>query len=103
MRDEDIRVVRDLEPDIMEGEGYTGIFRKSDHGERYRMLKERLLHDSEVFIEKDDPNIMIDLIEVAYALSSLMGYPEEEMVRMRKIVKKERGGYNRGVIFEPEI
>jgi len=103
MRDEDIRVVRDLEPDIMEGEGYTGTFRKSDHDERFRMLKERLLHDAEVFIEKDDPNIMIDLIEVAYALSSLMGYPEEEMVRMRKIIKKERGGYNRGTVFEPEI
>jgi predicted house-cleaning noncanonical NTP pyrophosphatase (MazG superfamily) len=103
MRDEEVRVVRDFEPDLMDGEGYKGIFRKSDRNERFLMLKKRLLHDAEVFLEKDDPDVMLDLIEVAYALSALMGYQEEEMVRMRKAVKKDRGGYSRGFIYEPEV
>ncbi|MGI6472552.1 MAG: hypothetical protein ACOX1N_05780 [Candidatus Methanomethylophilaceae archaeon] len=102
MRDEDVRVVRDLEPDLMDGEGYEGIFRKSDRNERFDMLKKRLLRNAETFLEKDDPDVMIDLIEVAYALSALMGYPEEEMVRMRKIIKNDRGGYTRGFIYEPD-
>lgn len=103
MREEEVRVVRDGEPGIMEGEGYKGTFRKSDHKERFDMLKKRLLHDAEAFDKSDDPDIMLDLIEVAYALSGLMGYPEEEMVRMRKAVKKDRGSYSRGTIYEPEI
>lgn len=102
MREEDIRVVRDLDPGIMEGEGYLGTFHKSDHNERYELLTKRLMDDVEIFCRKNDPDVMIDLIEVAYALSSLMGYSEEEMIRMRKIVKKERGGYSRGTIFVPE-
>ncbi|MEA4977926.1 MAG: hypothetical protein VB016_05205 [Methanomassiliicoccaceae archaeon] len=102
MREEDVRVVRDNESGIMEGEGYRGVFRKSDHKERYELLKERLVHDTEVFCRKNDPDTLLDLIEVAYALSSLMGYPEEEMARMRKIVKSERGSYSRGTVYEPE-
>ncbi len=102
MREEDIRVVRDLDPGIMEGEGYLGTFCKSDHDERYDLLKARLLDDAEVFSRTNDPDVMIDLIEVAYALSSLMGYTEEEMIRMRKIIKKQRGSYSRGTIFVPE-
>ncbi|HKM13619.1 MAG TPA: hypothetical protein VJY42_01695 [Candidatus Methanomethylophilaceae archaeon] len=102
MREEDIRVVRDLDPGIMEGEGYAGTFHKSDHTERYDLLTRRLIDDVEVFARTNDPDVMLDLIEVAYALSSLMGYAEEEMVRMRKAVKKERGNYSRGTIFVPE-
>ncbi|MDN5357109.1 MAG: hypothetical protein PWR17_278 [Candidatus Methanomethylophilaceae archaeon] len=102
MREEDVRVVRDNESGIMEGEGYRGVFRKSDHKERYELLKERLVHDTDVFCRKNDPDTLLDLIEVAYALGSLMGYPEEEMARMRKIVKSERGSYSRGTVYEPE-
>lgn len=103
MRDEDARIVRDFEPDLMDCEGYKGTFRKSSRTERFEMLKKRLLHDAEVFSKEDDPDVMLDLIEVAYALSALMGYQEEEMVRMRKRVKKERGSYSGGFIFEPEV
>lgn len=102
MREEDIRVVRDLDPGIMEGEGYLGKFCKSDHDERYDLLTKRLLDDAEIFSRTNDPDVMIDLIEVAYALSSLLGYSEEEMIRMRKVIKKQRGSYSRGTIFVPE-
>ncbi len=102
MREEEIRIVRDDEPGIMEGEGCKGMFRKSDHKERFDMLKKRLMHDAETFNGNDDPDVMLDLIEVAYALSGLMGYPEEEMVRMRKAVKRDRGSYSRGIIYEPK-
>lgn len=97
------RVVRDGEPAIMEGEGYTGTFRKSDREERFALLKEKLKYDTALFCSKDDPDALVDLIEVAHALGILMGYPEEEIARIRRVLKNERGSYSRGTVYSPEV
>ncbi len=94
-------VVRDGEPVIMEGEGCTGTFRKSGREERFALLKERLKHDAELFCSKDDPDALVDLIEVAHALGVLMGYPEEEIAGIRRVLKNERGSYSRGTVYCP--
>lgn len=95
----DVKLVRDLIPDIAPGRW----FRTAGRQEMWDHLVRKLAEESgEVAGAKTlsgRVEEMADVLEVVYAMTDLMGVPRDELERVRRAKLDQRGGFTRRLVM----
>lgn len=94
------KLVRDRIPEIVEQNGEHAEIHIADHDEYTESLRDKLREEVEEFLRDNDESELADVLEVVRALSAAKGISFEELERIRKSKREERGGFDNRVILE---
>jgi predicted house-cleaning noncanonical NTP pyrophosphatase (MazG superfamily) len=94
------KLVRDKIPQVIEATGKKFDIRKADREEHYKLLEVKLEEEVKEFLEDKNLEELADIMEVLFGLAENMGYSESDLVQKRLEKKKERGGFEKGIILE---
>ncbi len=94
------KLVRDFIPDMIDLDGLECETRIVKKDELYTYLKKKLDEEVAEFYEADEVEELADIMEVLFAIAKLLGYTEDELVSTRRIKRKERGGFDEGIVLE---
>lgn len=93
------KLVRDLIPDIIRGNGQTPITRIADTIEYTTKLRDKLREEVEEFLQSGDLEELADILEVVTALAAPAGLSRDDLESLRASKAAERGAFTRGFIW----
>ena len=96
-----MKLIRDHIPEIIEADGKWCLTRRV-HGvdEHMVMLKEKIIEESQEFIENPCYEEAADMLEVIKAFCYLCDLEFERVERAAKLKREERGSFCRGIILQ---
>ncbi len=99
------KLVRDKIPQVIEEDGKKYDIKIASKEEHLELLEKKLHEEVAEFIEAKDTkgkNLeeLADVMEVLFSLAKNLGYSEEELMKKRAEKKKERGGFDEGIVLE---
>lgn len=94
------KLVRDKIPDIIRNSNRTPQTHISDKEEYWKELKNKLKEEVNEFLEEESTEELADISEVLNAIYEHKGISGEEVERIRKKKREERGGFEKGIIWE---
>lgn len=94
------KLVRDKIPAIIEGDGRKAVTRIAPEEEFLQKLGEKLLEESEEFLQSGKAEELADVLEAIYAICSLKKISLGQLEEIRKRKATERGGFSKGIILE---
>lgn len=94
------KLVRDNIPKIIIADGKSCEFNIASKEEHYDLLKEKLKEETEEFLEDENLEELADVLEVLFSLTNSLGYDESDLLEKRVEKKKERGGFNKGIVLK---
>ena len=94
------KLVRDKIPEIIVENGSECNCRILDEAEYATMLNAKLLEECNEWIADEDITEIADVLEVLYAIAELKGYSWEEVERVQRLKKDQRGGFTKRVYLE---
>ncbi len=93
------KLVRDKIPEIVEASGKKVNICIAGDAEYKTLLRRKLQEEVYEFLESNDPEELVDIIEVILSLSKTYGISLTELLRMVEKKKVERGGFERKIIL----
>jgi len=95
-----VKLVRDLIPQIIEGEGRECEWRRvSDPDEHLSKLSEKMREEVAEFVENPSYEEAADMLEVLLCLCSIYGLTFGSVERTAQAKRAERGGFDGGVVL----
>ena len=94
------KLVRDKIPQIIRSKGLQPITYVADVDEYGVRLRDKLAEEVDEFIASDDdPEELVDILEVLYALAENAGISREQLERLRAAKAVERGAFTGRIIW----
>jgi len=94
------KLVRDKIPEIIEASGKKFETRIVRNEEYTGFLEEKLQEEVAEYIEDKNLEELADVMEVLFGLAKNLGYSEEDLLNKRAEKKKERGGFEQGIVLK---
>ncbi|MDU2994661.1 MAG: nucleoside triphosphate pyrophosphohydrolase [Clostridium sp.] len=94
------KLVRDKIPEIIRTDGKECEIRVAQGKEKYELLEKKLMEEVNEFLEDKNLEELADVMEVLFGLAREIGYSEEDLLRKREEKKRERGGFEEGIILK---
>lgn len=94
------KLVRDKIPDIICRRGEVAICHVADSKEYQKMLDKKVLEEFREFRKNRSIDELADLAEVLRAIANQRDWSWEEVEKMRRAKKRQRGGYRKRIILE---
>ncbi len=94
------KLVRDKIPKIITQGGKTPITHTADNEEYWEKLKEKLLEETNEFIEEENNEELADIIEVINAICAHKSISISQIEKLRKQKSEERGGFKDKIILD---
>lgn len=93
------KLVRDKIPEIIEADGKKCEIEIASKQEHYNLLKQKLIEETEEFLEDENLDELADIMEVLFALAENLGYKEVELVNERQKKKESYGAFKEKVVL----
>jgi predicted house-cleaning noncanonical NTP pyrophosphatase (MazG superfamily) len=93
------KLVRDKIPNIIEADGKKCETRIAAKEELIELLEAKLREEAAEFSEAKNLEELADLMEVVFGMAKVLGYSEEDLLKMRRRKKEERGGFEEAIIL----
>lgn len=94
------KLVRDKIPEIIRSDGKNCDIEIVSKTKHYELLKQKLIEETEEFIEDENLEELADIMEVLFALAESLGYKEDDLLSRRDLKKYERGGFNKAIVLK---
>jgi predicted house-cleaning noncanonical NTP pyrophosphatase (MazG superfamily) len=94
------KLVRDNIPDMIDLDGKLCETHVVKGTELYDMLKMKLDEEIAEFKKENSLEELADIMEVTYALAKVLGYTEDNLVTARKAKRREKGGFDAGIVLD---
>lgn len=98
------KLVRDLIPDIIKFSGVKCEYYNATSDEMKQLLVNKLAEESNELLKADFNGEealeeLADVMEVLYGMARYMGYTERDLNNLRNDKKRQRGGFETGVVL----
>ena len=98
------KLVRDLIPDLIKFNGKQCEYYNATSDEMKQLLVNKLAEESNELLEADFNGEealeeLADVMEVLYGMARYMGYTERDLNNLRNDKKRQRGGFETGVVL----
>ncbi len=93
------KLVRDKIPEIIEADGKKYEIEIASKEEYFELLKQKLIEETEEFMEDENLEELADIMEVLFALAEILEYKEEDLFKKRQDKKEKRGGFKKRIIL----
>ena len=93
------KLVRDKIPFIIKKNGHQAIIRTADIHEYWVRLLEKLEEETEEFVHDEDIEELADILEVIDAICKFKGFSMEEILKIKKLKKKNSGGFDKKIVL----
>jgi predicted house-cleaning noncanonical NTP pyrophosphatase (MazG superfamily) len=94
------KLVRDKIPQIIRSKGLEPVIRVAEAEEYRTSLRAKLREEvEEFFASDDDPEELVDILEVLYALAEHGGTDRWQLEKLRAAKAFERGGFTDRIIW----
>lgn len=94
------KLVRDKIPEIIKKEGSVPVTHTASDDEYWKKLKEKLQEEVDEFIEHDNEEELVDILEVIYTLCDYKKFDKKQLEELRKNKAEERGGFKDKIILD---
>ncbi|HEY8889668.1 MAG TPA: nucleoside triphosphate pyrophosphohydrolase [Clostridium sp.] len=94
------KLVRDKIPEIIQATGKSFDVHYAKKEELLPLLETKLDEEAFEFLEAKNLEELADVMEVLFALASVLGYSEEDLINKRNAKREERGGFEKGIVLE---
>ena len=94
------KLVRDKIPGIIQADGKNCDIETVSKQDHYKLLKMKLIEETEEFLEDENLEELADIMEVIFSLANSLGYKEQDLIKKRKDKKNERGGFKEGIVLK---
>jgi len=94
------KLIRDKIPEIIIADGAKAITHIADAAEYKEKLKDKLLEETNEFIESEDISEIADIYEVIEALCKLYGFDKEVVAKIKQDKQDKRGGFSKKIILD---
>lgn len=94
------KLVRDNIPEKIRSMGLEPKIHIASDEEYNLKLKEKLLEEVNEYLKSPEIDELIDILEVAYSLTSFHGIVKEELEEAREKKLLEKGGYKKRIILD---
>ena len=94
------KLVRDKIPEIIKASGKECEIEIAPKEERYGLLENKLQEEVGEFLEDKNLEELADIMEVLFGLAHVLGYSEEDLLKMRDKKREERGGFKEGIVLK---
>lgn len=94
------KLVRDKIIEIIEAQGGTALYHTADDQEYLEKLKEKLIEEAAEFRDAETLEEMADVFEVITALLAQQNWSLDDVIRVQKKKREERGGFEKRIILE---
>lgn len=94
------KLVRDKIPEIIEEHGRTCSFRKAEDSEIKKLLLEKLIEETEEFLEKPSLEEAADIYEVFLSMLNNWNLDFQSVVNHAYYKREKNGSFSRRVILE---
>ena len=94
------KLVRDKIPEIIIQSGGCPKIRFADNEEFWQKLKERLIEETNEFVESENEEELADIYEVLDAIINFKRFDKSEINEIKNKKLKERGGFVKRIILE---
>lgn len=96
-----MKLVRDFIPQIIEESGRTCEWRKvKDRAEHIECLREKIIEETDEFVENSCVEEAADMLEVLFAFTFLHDIDFEEVLNAAREKAEKRGGFMQGIILK---
>ena len=98
------KLVRDLIPDLIKFSGKQCEYYNATSDEMKQLLISKLSEESKEFLETDFNGEqaleeLADIMEVLYGIAKYMNYTERDLNNMRNEKRRQKGGFETGVVL----
>ena len=98
------KLVRDLIPDLIKFNGKQCEYYNATSDEMKQLLISKLSEESKEFLETDFNGEqaleeLADIMEVLYGIAKYMNYTERDLNNMRNEKRRQKGGFETGVVL----
>ena len=93
------KLVRDKIPEIIESNKEIPETYTAEQEEYQEKLKEKLLEETQEFINEPNQEELADILEVIEAIHNTPEFNKEEVKQIRLKKKEERGGFEKRIIL----
>ena len=93
------KLIRDKIPEIIEADGKDYEVKKLEDDEYLKSLNTKLQEELDEYQESGEIEELADLLEIIYAILDHKDISREELERIRKEKKQERGGFSRKLLL----
>ena len=93
------KLIRDKIPEIIEADGKDYEVEKLEDDEYLKSLNTKLQEELDEYQESGEIEELADLLEIIYAILDYKDITREELERIRKEKKQERGGFSRKLLL----
>jgi predicted house-cleaning noncanonical NTP pyrophosphatase (MazG superfamily) len=94
------KLVRDKIPEYIKSRGGAATTHIADDAEYWQKLKEKLLEETNEFIEAETIEEMADILEVIDAIFICKKFDRQELENVKSKKAEERGRFNEKIILE---
>lgn len=94
------KLVRDKVPEIIRESGSECEITKATDAQYFKLLRLKLRDEMHEFIETENIEELADIMEVIFSLAKALGYTEEDLIKAREDKRKEKGGFDEGIILK---
>ena len=94
------KLVRDRIPQIIRDSGKSCQTRILDEEEYVKLLEKKLSEELSEYLEDKNREELADLLEVMMALAEAKGWGWEEIERLRREKKENRGGFSQRILLQ---
>ena len=97
------KLIRDKIPEIIIKSGKTPKIHISNNEEHWTRLKNKLLEEVNEFLDDESIEELADINEVLHAIYDYKKISKEEVEKVRKNKKNQRGGFKKRIILDEII
>ena len=94
------KAIRDKIPEIIAKSGHSCNFRVLSDNDFLVALEKKLNEEMMEFQGTHNPEELVDVLEVVYAIARLNGLSKEAIEQMRMKKNQERGGFEKNLFLE---
>jgi len=94
------KLIRDKIPEIIEKKGDVAVTHVASDEEYWKKLKEKLSEEVDEFLNEDNKEELVDVLEVIDAICYFKGLSKEELDVIKKEKQEKRGGFKDRIILD---
>jgi predicted house-cleaning noncanonical NTP pyrophosphatase (MazG superfamily) len=94
------KLIRDKIPEIIRNKNLTPVVHTANDEEYREKLECKLKEEVSEYLDNHNPEELVDVLEVIYAICSLERISIEELETIREKKREERGGFEKRIILK---